>query len=141
MQAHAFKSSDLTLKQMCLLRYLLHFIINSREQLCFLNRKASLFMAFYLQTPCCYLHMGGVLLLKRREGRNYVVLLLVNTSSNIHCWVRGLVKKDLAKLSYSLCSSAQLRPCIKRQSHIRMCFAGRKNSFPYRREYGKLKTL
>lgn len=69
LQGHAFKSSGLTLKQMCLLRYLPRFIINSRAQFCFLSRTASLFIAFHLQTAVICMWVEFCFLKQRREGK------------------------------------------------------------------------
>lgn len=133
LQGHAFKSSGLILKQMCLLRYLLRFIINSRTQLFFLNRTASLFIAFHLQTAAICTWVESCFLKQRREGKK--VCNIVPYSHQLQPSLLGMRphKRDLAKLSCSLCSSAQLRPCIKRMSSAGM-------SFPYRGEYVKLKT-
>lgn len=132
LEGHAFKSSGLTLKQMCVLRSLLQFIINSRTQFCFLNRTASSFIAFHLQTAAICMWVESCFLKQRREGRK--VCSIVPYDHQLQPSWLGMRphKRDLAKLSCSLCS-AQLRPCIKRMSSAAM-------SFPYRGEYVKLKT-
>lgn len=128
-----FKSSGLTPKQMRLLRYLLPFIINSRTQFCFLNRTASLFIAFHLQTAAICMWVESRFLKQRREGKK--VWSSVPYDRQFQPSLLGMRphKRNLAKLSCSLCSSAQPRPCIKRMSSDAM-------SFPYRRGYVKLKT-